>query len=122
KNVSGSYIRNDGTFLPGYLPKTNAFGMDFSMDAPGLGFVLGSQEDIRNRALANGWITRDTLMNQLYVQNLNEKLNLRGTLEPFKDLRIEITALKNQSKNYSTNFKYDAERNGFASLNAITAG
>ncbi len=122
KNVSGSYIRNDGTFLPGYLPKTNLLGMDFSMNAPGLGFVLGSQEDIRGQALANGWITADTLMNQLYVQNLSEKLNLRGTLEPFKDLRIEITALKNQSKNFTTNFKYDAERNGFASLNPITSG
>ncbi|MFD1628974.1 cell surface protein SprA [Pseudopedobacter beijingensis] len=122
KNVSGSYIRNDGTFLPGYLPKTNAFGVDFSMNAPGLGFILGSQEDIRYKAAMNGWITTDTTMNQLYVQNLNEKLNLRGTLEPFKDLRIELTMLKSQSKNYTTNFRFDNDRQDFYSLSPITSG
>jgi cell surface protein SprA len=122
KNVSGSYIRNDGTFLPGYLPQTDAFGMDFSADAPGVGFIMGSQEDIRGRALRNGWLTRDTLMNQLYVQTLNEKLNLRGTLEPFRDFRIELTAFKNQSRNFSTNFKFDPDQNDFASLSPITNG
>ncbi len=122
KNVSGSYIRNDGTFLPGYLPKTNAFGMDFSANAPGLGFVLGSQEDIRGTALQNGWLTRDTLLNQLFVKNLNEKLNLRGTLEPFKDFRLELTVFKNQSRNFSTNFRFDAATNGFESLRPITSG
>lgn len=122
KNVSGSYIRNDGIFLPGYLPETDAFGMDFSVNAPGYGFILGSQEDIRGRALANGWLTRDTLLNQLYINTLNEKLNLRGTLEPFRDFRLELTAFKNSSKNFSTNFKFDPEANGFASLSPITAG
>jgi cell surface protein SprA len=122
KNVSGSYTRNDGTFLPGYLPKTDAFGMDFSANAPGLGFVLGSQEDIRSRALQNGWLTRDTLMNQLYINTLNEKLNLRGTVELFKDFRIELSAFKNQSKNYSTNFRYSEDDGGFRSLSPITSG
>ncbi|WP_245546778.1 T9SS outer membrane translocon Sov/SprA [Pseudopedobacter saltans] len=122
KNVSGSYIKNEGTFLPGYLPKTNALGMDFSMDAPGWGFVLGSQADLRQKAIENGWLTKDTLMNQLYVQSFNEKINLRGTLEPFRDLRIEITALKSSSKNYSTNFRYDEDRHGFFNLSPITGG
>src|SRR5690606_1724358 len=117
-----SYTRNDGTFLPGYLPKTDAFGMDFSANAPGLGFVLGSQEDIRSRALQNGWLTRDTLMNQLYINTLNEKLNLRGTVELFKDFRIELSAFKNQSKNYSTNFRYSEDDGGFRSLSPITSG
>nr|WP_294898711.1 cell surface protein SprA [uncultured Pedobacter sp.] len=122
KNLSGSYIRNDGTFLPGYLPKTNAFGYDFNADAPGIGFLLGSQEDIRYRALANGWLTQDTLQNQLYVNTLNEKLNLRGTIEPFKDFRIELTAFKNSSKNFSTNFRYNTSAQGFESLSPITTG
>lgn len=122
KNVSGSYIKNDGTFLPGYLPKTSAFGMDFSMNAPGVGFILGSQADLRGKAIQHGWITRDTLMNQLYVQTFNEKINLRGTLEPFPDLRIELTTLKSSSRNYSTNFRFDEERNGFFNLSPITSG
>lgn len=122
KNLSGSYIRNDGTFLPGYLPKTDAFGYDFDANAPGLGFILGSQEDIRYRALANGWLTRDTLQNQLYVNSLNEKLNLRGTIEPFRDFRLELTAFKNSSKNFTTNFRYNNDTQSFESLNPITTG
>ena len=122
KNISGSYIKNDGTFLPGYLPKTNAFGMDFSTNAPGVAFILGSQEDLRFKALSNGWLTQDTLQNQLFVTTLNEKLNLRGTLEPLRDLRIELTAFKNNSRNFSTNYRYNNATNGFSSLSPITAG
>lgn len=122
KSLSGSYIRNDGTFLPGYLPKTNAFGYDFSANAPGVGFILGSQQDIRFKALNSGWLTQDTLQNQLYVTTLNEKLNLRGSIEPFKDFRIELTAFKNSSKNFSTNFRYANTVGGFTSLSPITTG
>ena len=122
KNLSGSYIRNDGTFLPGYLPKTDAFGYDFKANAPGVGFILGSQQDIRGRALSNGWLTQDTLQNQLYLTNLNQKLNLRGTIEPFKDFRIELTAFKDDSKTYSTNFRYSNATSNFQSLSPITSG
>ncbi len=122
KNLSGSYIRNDGTFLPGYLPKTDIFGVDLTQNAPGVGFILGSQADIRYKALNNGWLTQDTLQNQLYVTTLNEKLNLRGTIEPLRDFRIELTAFKNDSRNFSTNFRYDNSTGGFSSLSPITSG
>ena len=122
KNISASYIKNDGTFLPGYLPKINAFGMDFNANAPGVGFVMGSQEDIRATALSNGWLSQDTLQNQLYVTTLNEKTNIRGTLEPIKDFRIELTAFKNNSRNFSTNYRYDNTTGSFSSLSPITSG
>lgn len=122
KNLSASYIKNDGTFLPGYLPKANALGMDFNTNAPGVGFILGSQQDIRFKALNNGWLTKDTLQNQLYITTLNEKLNLRGSLEPFKDFRIELTAFKNNSRNFSTNYRFDNATGAFNSLSPITAG
>jgi cell surface protein SprA len=122
KNLSGSYIRNDGTFLPGYLPKTEVFGYDFNANAPGVGFLLGSQQDIRNKALSNGWLTKDTLQNQLYLTNLNQKLNLRGTVELFKDFRIELTAFKDDSKTFSTNFRYSNATSDFQSLSPITSG
>ncbi|WP_449421120.1 T9SS outer membrane translocon Sov/SprA [Pedobacter psychrophilus] len=122
KNVSGSYIRNDGTFLPGYLPKTDVFGYSLDANAPGVGFLLGSQQDIRSKALANGWLTRDTIQNQLYKTALNTKLNLRGTLEPFKDFRIELNAFKNSSEVFTTNFRFANNSNQFESLSPITSG
>lgn len=122
KNIAGNYSRTQGTFLPGYLPKTNIGGEDLSYNAPGLAFLLGSQADIRQRAAANGWITTDTLQNQLYVQTLNEDMRFRATIEPVRDLRIELTALKTQNRNYQTNFKYFSNTGAFENLSPITNG
>ena len=122
KNITGAYTRTEGTFLPGYLPETNAFGQDFDAGAPGYNFLFGGQRDIRSRALNNGWITRDSLQSQLYITNYKEDLNFRGILEPFRDLRVELTALRGQSFNYSTNFKFLPVSNSFENLSPITTG
>ena len=122
KNITGAYTRTEGTFLPGYLPETNAFGQDFDAGAPGYNFLFGGQRDIRSRALNNGWITRDSLQSQLYITNYKEDLNFRGILEPFRDLRVELTALRGQSFNYSTNFKFLPASNSFENLSPITTG
>ncbi|MDN5287317.1 MAG: sprA [Mucilaginibacter sp.] len=120
KNLSGTYTRTQGIFLPGYLPESGFFGSNAG--APGLGFLLGSQADIRGKAVANGWITRDTLQNQLYVTTLNEDMHFRGIIEPFKDLHIELIAFKTQDHNYQANFKYLPETNDIQTLSPVTTG
>lgn len=122
KSLGGNYTRTEGTFLPGYLPNSNFGGQDFTYNAPGLGFLLGSQADLRPKAAANGWISTDTLQNQLYVNTLNEDMHFRGVIEPFRDLRIELTAFRTQDRNYQTNFKYLATTNSFENLSPITTG
>jgi cell surface protein SprA len=122
KTVTGSYTRNEGTTLPGYLPKSNLFGQDLDYSAPGLGFLLGSQADIRPRALRNGWLSTDTLQNQLYTTTLNEVIDFKSTIEPFKDLRIDIIAKRQQERDYQSNFKYLPANGGFDNLSPITSG
>ncbi|MGI4021747.1 MAG: cell surface protein SprA [Janthinobacterium lividum] len=122
KNVSGTYTRTEGTFLPGYLPKTTFLGEDLNYNAPGFGFLLGSQSDIRSRAISNGWITTDTLQNQLYTKTLLEDMHLRGVVEPFPDLRIELIAFRTQNLNYQTNFKYSPLTGSIENLSPITTG
>ncbi|MBC7913640.1 MAG: cell surface protein SprA, partial [Pyrinomonadaceae bacterium] len=122
KNISGGYTRTEGTFLPGYRPRTELLGYDMDANAPGWDFLFGAQHDIRGRAINNGWITRDTLLNQLYVNTRKEDLTLRGTLEPIRDLRIELSALKSESFNYSTNFKFSNALNSFENQSPITTG
>ncbi|TSJ44610.1 cell surface protein SprA [Mucilaginibacter corticis] len=122
KNINASYTRSDGTFLPGYLPHSNLFGEDLSYDAPGIGFLLGSQADIRNRAIANNWISTDTLQNQLYVQSVSEDLHLKASVEPISDLRIQLSAFKTQDHTYQTNFKYLSTTNSFENLAPVTTG
>ncbi len=122
KNISGTITRTEGTFLPGYLPKTDVFGQDLGYGAPGLSFVLGSQADIRAKAVANGWLSTDSLQNQLYVKTFNEDLRLKGTIEPIKDLRIELIAFRTQDRNYQTNYKYQEATRSFESLSPVTTG
>ncbi len=122
KNVVGAYTQSKGIFLPGYLPKTKFFGIDQATGAPGLGFVLGSQRDIRNEALLKGWITTDTLQSQLYINTMREDLSLTSLVEPIKDLSITLTANRNKTRNYSTNFRYDEELRGFSNFSPFTTG
>lgn len=122
KNINAAYTRTDGIFLPGYLPKSTFFGRDPDYGAPGFGFIVGSQADIRQRALDGGWITTDTLQNQLYVTTLTEDLRLRGIVEPVRDLRIELIASRVKSQNFQTNFRYTPQTNGFENLSPITYG
>lgn len=122
KDINGAFTRVESTFLPGYLPATRSFGYDFDYNAPGLGFLLGDQRDIRNRAAANGWMTLDTLQNQLYMTSQTEDLSLRASAEPVKRLQIELTAVKQNSKNYVTNFLYDSQTENFESHTPFTNG
>jgi len=122
KNVNINFTQAKGTFLPGYLPRTKYFGIDNVTGAPGLGFVLGSQRDIRDLAFANDWITRDELQTQLYINTLREDFQMTSTIEPLKDLRISLSATKNRTLNYSTNFRYDNSINTFRNLSPTTTG
>ena len=122
KDLSVAYTKDDGTFLPGYLPNSSFFGEDFNYNAPGIGFLLGSQADIRQKAVTSGWITTDTLQSQLYVVTHKEDLHIKGSLEPFKDLKIDIIAVKTQDHSYQTNFKYLPFAGSFENLSPTITG
>jgi len=122
RNININFNQTKGTFLPGYLPRTKYFGIDNVTGAPGLGFVLGSQRDIREMALNNGWLTRDELQTQLYINTLREDFQLTSTIEPLRDLRITLSATKNRTLNYSTNFRYDNSIGSFRNLSPTTTG
>lgn len=122
KTASVSFTRTDGTFIPGYLPQSNFLGEDMNFGAPGLAFLLGGQGDLRATALAHNWISTDTLQNQLYVTTYNENLQLKTTLQPIKDLRIQLSGFKQQDHTYQTNFKSIDGLNDVQSYNPVTSG
>jgi cell surface protein SprA len=122
KNINGTYTRTDGTFLPGYLPNSTFFGEDPNYSAPGIGFLLGSQADLRQKAVLNGWISDDTLQTQLYARTYNEDIHLNGTLQPIKGLTIVLTAFKTQDHTYQTNFRFLEQSNSFENLSPVTTG
>ncbi len=108
KRASLSYNQGNGTYLPGFRPEPGLMGNNWGSDAPGMGFVFGSQKDIRPQAIANNWISTDTLLNTAYVNKYNEQINFRATVEPFKDFKIELTADRTYSFVAQEYFKSDA--------------
>jgi len=122
KNINMAYTQTKGIYLPGYLPTTSYLGINSANGAPGLGFVFGSQADIRQNALNGGWITNDTLQTQLYVNTMKEDLSFTSVLEPFRDFRITLTANKNSTTNYTSNFRYDNTSRSFINLSPNTTG
>lgn len=121
-NINLNYTQAKGTFIPGYLPKTSYFGIDNVTGAPGLGFVFGSQRDIRDLAFSSGWLTRDELQTQLYINTLREDFQFTGTIQPLPDLRISLNATKNRTLNYSTNYRYDNSISTFRNFSPTTTG
>ncbi|MFH1121585.1 MAG: cell surface protein SprA [Bacteroidota bacterium] len=105
KDVQLNYTESNGTLFPGFTPKPDILGNRLSDMAPGFGFVFGSQEDIRLKAVENGWLTTDTLLNTAYVTRLTRNLTVRATYEPFPEFRIEFTADKTESFGHQEYFK-----------------
>ncbi|UPT65681.1 MAG: cell surface protein SprA [Sphingobacteriales bacterium JAD_PAG50586_3] len=126
KTVSFTYTTNEGTALPGYLPKSDLFGNDLNygdpFSTPGLPFVFGSQRDIRPDAIQGGWITQDTILNTQLGKTKGNSLNLNATIEPYKDLRITLSATRSYNENYTSVFRYDNITQSYQDFNAMTTG
>lgn len=103
-----TYTQGTGTMLPGFKPSPVALGNDWGVNAPGLGFIFGDQTDIRARASDRGWITADTLLNNPYNTKFNENLSVNISVEPLKDLRIEVVATRQYSKSHTEYYKANA--------------
>ena len=102
RSINGTYTRNEGSLLPGYLPRTKFFGLDENFDAPGVGYVLGQQyplNELYNRAASNGWYTDSSHYLQTPLSALkNWSLNLRTELQPIRNFNILVDAKKNVSE------------------------
>ncbi len=113
RNVSATYIVEQGHIVPGYLPGTTFMGQQShgGLMAPGWRFLAGlTDERFFDEAVINGWITTDTLLNNPASFSKREQLNVRANLEPFPGLRMDITADRRYSETLSAYLR--ADRNG----------
>lgn len=107
KTAKISYASNNGTMLPGYIGSSGFLGRDQINGgfAPTLGFVFGSQIDIRNKAFEKGWLVDRAVgseyYNKTYSRTHFNKLDYTVSLTPFKDLNIELTGNKIETNNIS---------------------
>ena len=111
RNVSINYSQGNGTTLPGFMGTPNFLGIDLSKNAPGFLFVFGGQPDVQAMGARGHWITTDSLMNTPYQRTHNEVINFRASVEPFKSFRIDVTANRNFTQNFSEYFHVDEAGN-----------
>ena len=123
KNVSVSYSQNQGIIMPGFNKKPHFFGQDWQSMAPGIPFALGAQNiDIRELSSQGGWLTNNTQLNQFFKLTNNETVNLRGTLEPIKGFRVELTANRTKTNSTQEIFRFDDQINDYNSFNVVENG
>ncbi len=113
RSVSLTYTSARGQYLPGFLPEARFMGMSKNNNimAPGLPFILGySNRNFFEKAVSNGWLTTDTLLNTPAIYNNKIDLSLRSIVEPFPGLKIDINADRRFLENESS--YYTADHNG----------
>ena len=121
RGIQVNYNIDESTTLPGFLPTPGLLG-NGAGDAPGLGFITGSQDaDIRFKAANSGWLTKSRIQNVLFLQTRTQNLTYRTALEPFRDFKIQVEGKWSKTDNYSENFRGDSLGN-FVSQNPLRSG
>jgi len=122
RNVSFTYTEGNGTLLPGFNQVTGPMGINWNNGAPGWDFVFGAQVNIAERAAENHWITQSQMLNNPMLRKHNQNLNGRISVEPFSQLKIEITFLRNFSYQRSEYWRYDTLAQQYGSYTPTETG
>lgn len=126
KRASVNYSENFRSRLPGFMDSTKFFGNNFRSMQPGLDYVFGKQPDTSwlNQKAAQGLLSRDTLFNNMFRQNFEQRLSITAQIEPIKEFTIDINFDKTFSKEYSELFKDTTTGGGgkFEHLSPYAAG
>jgi cell surface protein SprA len=109
RSVNASYSIKDGTALPGFKKSPFLFGMDTSWASPGLDFILGNQSpNIRQDAARNGWLVDNPSLTAPFRQLQTIDLNIKATIEPFSNFKIQVDMKKSKTAQYQEIFRTDS--------------
>ena len=132
RNVSGTYSLTDGTMLPGYNQESSVLGFNNNFSAPLSGFVFGQQRydfwgretgyNIATTSANNGWLVQNQDLNKQYTITHSQNLNLRASLEPMKDVTIELTANRTFGNNSNEFFRWNESTQQYESQSKVETG
>ncbi|MCB0496746.1 MAG: cell surface protein SprA [Cyclobacteriaceae bacterium] len=123
RSINASYSVKEGTILSGFQKSPYLVGMDTSWAAPGWNFILGDQDpSIRFRAAENGWLVTNPALNDPFKQYQTIDLNLKTSIEPFKDFKIQVDMKKSKTAQYQEVFRIDSLGNEYVSYAPSRSG
>jgi cell surface protein SprA len=124
KSININYTESYNSRIPGFSDSPKYIGNNWGSKAPGLDYIFGRQPDVEwlKSAGRKGWMTRDTNFNFMFTQSYKQELKVEASLQPVRDLTIDLSITRSLSKNYTSLFKDTTGAGSFANLNPYTAG
>ncbi|MBO4724036.1 MAG: cell surface protein SprA [Bacteroidaceae bacterium] len=128
RNVSVSYRNDYSMSLPGFMPNSKVLGQNSTSGllAPGLDFAFGlTDDDYLYKAIDNGWLLSGEDIAHTATSNMTEDLQVKMTIEPFRDIKIDANASWNKSGNNRIQYMYagmPSSRGGSFSMTTISIG
>ncbi|MDR1005028.1 MAG: cell surface protein SprA, partial [Prevotellaceae bacterium] len=129
RNVSLTYKNTYAMTLPGFRPEAgDLFGQKKrgGMLAPGLGFAFGMTGDSYiEQALERGWLVCNDSVVTPATTNALEDVQLRATIEPWRDFKIDLTAMHTRNSSRSVQYMFDGmpeTRSGNFTMSIVSIG
>lgn len=128
RNVSFSYRNQYSMYLPGFMPNVgDVFGQrSGGTMAPGLDFAFGFVDDSYiEKSAERGWLLMNDSVATPATTSLTEDLQLRMTLEPVKNLKIDLNASRTETKSKSIQYMYSGSpttQSGTLTMTTISLG
>ena len=128
RNISVSYRDDYSMSLPGFMPNSQLFGQNNAsgLMAPGLDFAFGiTDDDYLYKAIDNGWLLSGDSIAHTASSNTTQDLQIKMTIEPFRDIKIDANASWSRSGNSRIQYMYagmPTNRGGSFNMTTITIG
>lgn len=128
RNVSFSYRNQYSMYLPGFMPNVGDIFGQRSGDilAPGLDFAFGFIDDSYvDKSLERGWLLLNDSVATPATTSLTEDFQLKVTLEPVKNLKIDLSASRTETKSKSIQYMYTGSpttQSGTLTMTTISLG
>ena len=127
RTVNISYRNQRSMTLPGFMPNVgDAFGQRTgSVLSPGLDFAFGfAGDEYLDKAARNGWLMSESVATP-FTSSTNEDLQLRATVEPIRDLKVDLNASRTMTRAQSVQYMYEGSpttRSGTFNMTTISLG
>jgi cell surface protein SprA len=132
RSVSGTYALNDGTLLPGYNLETRYLGLPASTPGALTGFLFGQQTydlygqktsyDFAKTAADNNWLVKNPALNKQHTLTHSQNISGRVTVEPLKDVSIELSFNRNYTMNSSDFFRWSDTTKSYQNQSLVETG
>lgn len=128
RNVSFTYRNQYSMSLPGFLPNIGDLLGQRTGDimSPGLDFAFGFIDDnYVNKSAERGWLLMADSIATPANTSLTNDLQLRMTLEPIKNLKIDLNASRTETKARSIQYMYEGTpttQSGTLTMTTISLG